>query len=132
MIIGTRQVIHKYVRTSLMCADKQSQCSCIATGTYCLLCSLKACGKWSKTHKSDEMKRMKGDGEGFNARFLQPEASLNSCRYREILCCCSSLHSTFPVDCDMTFGRSKVLPTLVCLLSGIRMKPPIPGRHKKM
>lgn len=132
MIIGKRQAIHKYVRTSLMCADKKSQCSCIATDTYCLLCFVKACGKQSKGHKSDEMKGMKGDVEGFNARFLRPEASLNSCRCRKILCCCSSVHSTFPVDCDMTFGRGKVLPTLVCLLSGIRMKPPNPGRHKKM
>lgn len=115
-----------------MCADKKkSQCSCIATGTYCLLCFLKACGKRSKAHKSDEMKGMKGDVEGFNARFLRPEASLNSCCCRKILCCCSSVHSTFPVDSDMTFGRSKVLPTLVCLLSGVRMKPPNPGRHTK-
>lgn len=114
-----------------ICQSKP-QCSCVATGTYRLLCFLKARGKRGKAHKSDGIKWMKGDSVGFNGSFLWPEASLNSCRCRRILYCGSSIHATFPVDCDMTFARSEPLPTVVCLLSGIRMKPTDPGRHKKM
>lgn len=74
---------------------------------------------------------MKGDGAGFNASFLWPEASLNACHCRKDFHCCSSIHVPFPVDWDLTFHENKELPPVVCLLTGIRMQPTDPGRHKK-
>lgn len=95
-----------------MCAHEQKggkknpQCSCVATGTYRLLCFLKARGKRGKANKSDEIMGMKGDGgEGFNAGFLWPEDLLNSCLCRKTLSRCSSIYASFPVNGDVIGAR---------------------------
>lgn len=75
---------------------------------------------------------MKGYGKEFNASFLGPEASLNSCCCRKMFYCRSSIHVTFPVDCELTFHKNEELPPVVCPLTGIRMRRPAPGRHKNV
>lgn len=63
----TRLPSDRYVRTSLMCADRKPQCSSVTTGTYQLLCFFKALGK---PHTAVMKEGVKGDSEGFNTSFL--------------------------------------------------------------
>lgn len=131
VILRTREVSDKYVRTSLMYANKNPQRSSATTGMYLLLCFLKARGERGKAYKTDEIKKMKGDGEGLNANFLWPKAALNSCYCRKSLYC-FFIPFTFPVDWNLTFCKNKMLLRCVCVLTEIQMQPADWRRHKKM